>query len=53
MASIWWKKIQCNNKNFSKAITIEKNIKSNFYSEELKSQILVQMNEPNEVINKS
>ena len=44
---------EINNKNFSKAITIEKNIKSNFYSEELKSQILVQMNEPNEVINKS
>ena len=41
---------EINNKNFSKAAKIEKNIKSEFYSEGLKSQILAQMNENKEII---
>ncbi|MFT4718603.1 MAG: hypothetical protein ACI9IL_000940 [Rickettsiales bacterium] len=44
---------EINNKDFSKATKIEKNIKSSFYSEDLKSQILTQVREPNEAINKS
>jgi hypothetical protein len=43
---------EINNKNFSKAKKIEKDIKSNFYSEDLKAQILAQMDESNEIINK-
>jgi len=42
---------EVNNKNFSKAAQLEQNIKSNFYSKELKSQILLQIN--NEIILKS
>jgi hypothetical protein len=37
---------QINNKNFSKALKLEKNIKSNFYSKELQSEILTQAQTP-------
>jgi len=37
---------EINNNNLSKALKLEKNIKSDFYSEELKSQILTQISTP-------